>query len=73
MSDATVVAVAGDSPADRAGLRAGDVLVSLGGAPTIAPDALLRWLTGDRVGGSAEAVVLREGALLRLVVTPTAR
>ena len=68
-----VMAVAGDSPAARAGLRAGDVLVSLGGAPTVAPDALLRWLTGDRVGGSAEAVVLREGALLRLAVTPTAR
>lgn len=68
-----VLAVAGDSPAARAGLRAGDVLVSIGGVATVAPDALLRWLTGDRVGGSAEAVVLREGALVRLAVTPVGR
>ncbi|NKC34191.1 S1C family serine protease [Falsiroseomonas selenitidurans] len=60
-------------PADRAGLERGDLLVSIGGQVVAGVDDLLRWLTGERVGQPAEAVVLRRGDLRRRQVVPAER
>ncbi|WP_439598851.1 S1C family serine protease [Falsiroseomonas sp.] len=60
-------------PADRAGLEHGDLLVAIGGQVVAGVDDLLRWLTGERVGATAEAVVLRRGDLRRLLVVPAER
>lgn len=60
-------------PADRAGIERGDLLVSIGGQVVAGVDDLLRWLTGERVGQPAEAVVLRRGDLRRRQVVPAER
>ena len=56
-------------PADRAGLREGDVLLSLGGAPVPGPGPLLKMLGKDEIGRSRLAKVLRDGRILDLEVT----
>lgn len=61
------------SPADRAGVERNDLLLSAGGEPLPGVDALLRWLSGDRVGTPAELVLLRRGDIRRLTVTPAER
>ncbi|WP_137180082.1 S1C family serine protease [Roseomonas sp. AR75] len=61
------------SPADRAGVERGDLLLSAAGEPMLGVDSLLRWLTGDRVGEPAELVVLRRGDLRRFRATPEER
>jgi S1-C subfamily serine protease len=65
-----VMSVAPDSPAAQAGLREGDILVSLGDAPTPRVDALHRLLTADRIGRATELRVLRGVELLTLTATP---
>ncbi len=65
-----VMSVAADSPAANAGLREGDILVSLAGEPTPRVDALHRLLTADRIGRATELRVLRGVELLTLGVTP---
>ncbi|MGG5821635.1 S1C family serine protease [Falsiroseomonas sp. HW251] len=61
------------SPADKAGVERGDLLVSVGGEPMLGVDSLLRWLSGERVGTPAELVLLRRGDMRRLTVTPEER
>ena len=58
------------SPADRAGVTPGDVIIDIGGARVASIDALHRELTGDKVGQAIPLRVLRRGAPRRLVVTP---
>jgi len=60
-------------PAAAAGLEAGDVVVAIGGAPITGVDALLRWLTAERVGEAAELHYLRRGDLRRARVVPVER
>jgi len=69
-SGVLVARVEPDSPAARAGLRADDLIVAFGGAPTPRIDALHRMLTGDRIGRPAELRVLRGVELLTLAITP---
>ena len=45
-----VAAIEPDSPAARAGLLEGDILLALDGVATPAVDALHKLLTGDRIG-----------------------
>ena len=59
-----------NSPAMRAGLREGDVVVALDGAPTPAVDALHRLLTGDRIGERAIITFLRGVELRRHAIIP---
>lgn len=65
-----VVEVVSGSPADRAGLRAGDILVFLDGTALPTLSALQRVLTADRVARPLTAVVIRRGERLELSVTP---
>jgi S1-C subfamily serine protease len=69
----TGVLVAGlekDSPAMRAGLAEGDIIVSLDDAPTPAVDALHKQLTGDRIGERAIIAFIRGVELRRHAIIP---
>lgn len=58
------------SPAARAGLVEGDVVVALDGAPTPAVDALHKLLTADRIGERAIITFLRGVELRRHAIIP---
>jgi S1-C subfamily serine protease len=69
----TGVLVAGlepDSPASRAGLAEGDVIVALDGASTPAVDSLHKLLTSDRIGERAIVTFLRGVELRRHAIIP---
>lgn len=61
------------SAADQAGLRAGDIVVSLDGRTIAGADDLVRALTGDTIGRSVTFDVLRGVERLSLRVTPQER
>ena len=67
---ALVISVEDGSPAKRAGLREGDVIVGLGGQPVAGVDDLHRLLTEVRVGVSCTLTVLRWTEKLELKVVP---
>jgi S1-C subfamily serine protease len=48
------------SPAGRAGLVAGDIVLSLDGQAVTGADDLIRILTGEKIGGKVEIELLRE-------------
>jgi S1-C subfamily serine protease len=58
------------SPAVTAGFARGDVVISVGGAPTRDVDDLLRLLNGDAVGRRIEFRVLRRETRHTLAVVP---
>jgi S1-C subfamily serine protease len=59
-----VVEVATGSPAARAGVRAGDLLLSAGGSPTVDARRLQRLLFAAAVGRPLQLTVLRNGAMV---------
>src|ERR1700691_1856370 len=65
-----VISVEENSPAKRAGLREGDVIVALEGQPVAGVDDLHRVLTDVRVGVSCSLTVLRWTEKLELKVVP---
>jgi S1-C subfamily serine protease len=65
-----VVSVEKGSPADRAGLREGDFLVSFGDLPVGGIDDLLRLLTEDRVGTTVPVSVIRGTSMQALEIIP---
>lgn len=65
-----VLSVEPGSPAEKAGLKDGDVLVSFAGAAIATVDDLHRVLSGPRVGVAAPLVVLRNSERLVLDVAP---
>src|SRR5437660_2392902 len=67
---ALVLSVEENSPARRAGLREGDVIVALDGHPVAGVDDLHRVLTEVRVGVSSTLTVLRWTETLELKVVP---
>ena len=67
------VAVEPSSPAGRAGLVAGDVLIAVDGQAVTGADDLIRILTGEKIGRSLEIELLREGVRKRLSLTPEER
>jgi S1-C subfamily serine protease len=69
-SGALVLSVEENSPAKRAGLREGDVVVALEGKPIAGVDDLHRVLTDVRVGVSCSLTVLRHTEKLELKVMP---
>lgn len=68
-----VVNVPDDSPARRAGVIVGDVLLSLNGAPVEDPEALLSMLSGDLIDRPVPVEVLRAGAVQTVTVTLASR
>src|SRR5437868_7626908 len=69
-SGVIVSAVTPGSPAQRTGLREGDVIVSLDGKPVAGVDDLHRLLTDARVGMTSSLTVLRYTEKLVLNVVP---
>jgi S1-C subfamily serine protease len=67
---ALVLSVEENSPAKRAGLREGDVIVALEGQAVAGVDDLHRVLTDVRVGVSCSATVLRHTEKLELKIVP---
>ena len=65
-----VISVEENSPAKRAGLREGDVIVALEGQPVAGVDDLHRVLTDVRVGVSCSLTVIRWTEKLELRVVP---
>jgi len=53
-------------PAERAGLRVGDVVLTLDGALTSSVDSVHKLLTRERIGRRVGLEVLRDGAIVRL-------
>jgi S1-C subfamily serine protease len=65
-----VLGVEENSPAKRAGLREGDVIIALDGHPVAGVDDLHRVLTDVRVGVSSSLTVLRWTEKLELKIVP---
>ena len=66
-----VTGVERDSPAERGGLRQGDIIIGLAGEVVSGIDDLQRVLTEQRIGERADVVVLREGRRLTVDVVPS--
>jgi len=58
------------SPASRAGLREGDVIVAFGGEPVTGIDALHRHLLAPAIGIPTQLTVIRHTEKLELSITP---
>jgi S1-C subfamily serine protease len=58
-------------PAERAGLRRGDVLVAAAGKPVTAAQDLQRLMFGEAIGRPLEITVLRNGALVDVIAMPS--
>jgi S1-C subfamily serine protease len=69
-SGVLVLSVEPDSPASRAGLAGGDVILSLGEQAVAGVDDLHRYLTSERIGVSLTLTVLRRGRRIRLTIVP---
>ena len=70
----TAVLVAGvepKSPAEKAGLEMGDLLIEAEGKSLRGVDTLLRWLDGESVGKESRLSVLRGVKRLEMRVTPS--
>ncbi|MDB5048860.1 MAG: HtrA2 peptidase [Fibrobacteres bacterium] len=69
-----VISVEKDSPAQRAGLKEGDVIVSIGGRAVSGLDDLHRLLTEDRIGVVTTLTLIRRfSEKIELEVQPSAR
>jgi len=66
---ALVSNVAEDSPAEKAGIKQGDVVIGFQGAPIEDPGALQRAVTGTSVGTTAKLKVIRDGQEKEMTVT----
>jgi len=65
-----IVSFEENSPARKAGLREGDLIVGFAGHPVAGIDQLHRLLTGERAGQSASVEVIRGTERLVFKVTP---
>src|SRR4051812_12973999 len=70
---ATVITLEPGSPAARAGLELGDVVVALDGASVKGVDDLIRHLTAERIGREVAVTVLRQGSVRSVRLTPEPR
>ena len=66
-------AVEPGGPAERAGLREGDVLLSLDGAQLMGTDDLIRLLDAERIGRDTSVTILRDGKVEPRQLRPVER
>ena len=69
-SGVLVLSVEQGSPASRAGLAEGDVILSIGERPVAGVDDLHRYLTEEQIGASLTLTALRRGRRLRVTIVP---
>jgi S1-C subfamily serine protease len=69
-SGVLVLSIESGSPASRAGLAEGDVIVSLGDHSVAGVDDLHRLLTEERIGLDLPLTALRRGRRIRLTIVP---
>jgi len=69
-SGVEVVQVVEDSPADRAGLRPEDLIVSIDGKPIVTVDELHKLMVSDAIGRSLDVAIIRGGRRLELGLVP---
>jgi S1-C subfamily serine protease len=62
-----------EGPAERGGLRAGDIILTVDGVPIGGADDLMRALDRETIGRSVEIRILRTGRIETLAVIPTER
>ena len=65
-----IVEVVTGAPADRAGLRPGDVVVTAGRAPVSDAQSLQRLLFAEAIGRPLPVTVLRNGAMVDVIAVP---
>ena len=65
-----VASVVSGGPADRAGLRAGDLLLSVGRSPVATAQDLQRMMFAEAIGKPMPITVMRNGALVDVIATP---
>jgi S1-C subfamily serine protease len=70
MSGLRVSQVVSGSPADRAGLRAGDLLLTAAGKPVEKAQDLQRLMFADAIGKPFPITVMRNGALVDVIAQP---
>ncbi len=68
-----VIDIVPDGPADRAGLLPGDVVLTIAEHSMVGAGAVRDFLSQDRVGETAEIVLLRSGELFSLNITVSER
>jgi S1-C subfamily serine protease len=68
-----VASIEPGSPAERAGLKARDIIVSLDGAPVTGADDFIRLLAGDKIGRTVTIDLIRGGSRDTRPVVPEER
>jgi S1-C subfamily serine protease len=72
-SGAVITQLAADSPAARAGLQTGDIIVMLDGQTISGVDDLIRRLDWRRIGQTVPVTVLRQGEMVTRELEPVER
>ena len=65
-----VVEIIADSPAERSGMRVGDVIFELDGSATESASDLQRMMVAELIDSEVSARVVRDGTILELAVVP---